>query len=514
MGDWIGYRWLIDRHGLAVTQALRAETVIGPSRALVSDGTTERRTVQELLRPEATLAAHLGFALKHEGVHLEALSRLFEVAPAAELEAWIRGEPTGQYARRAGFLFERLTGRVLDVPDTTRGNYVAAADSERELCAPSALNNARWRVRDNLLGTGSFSPQVHLTEDTRRALQFNVHERIERLEVQFSAELVMRSAGWLPIKESRSSFAIEHEEDRLDRIQRFAAVMGQRTGQSADVLGSAELESLQKEILGPNALHYGLRRSPVFVGETGRSGDERVRYIGPHWDDVPSLMEGLQEVLTRTMGLSSVARAALLSFGFVYVHPMVDGNGRISRFLINDVLRRDGALPAPYIVPISAILQKANLRPLSYDGALEVFSRPLMQQYQSHWSFGPELRGKDGVLYTFQFERYADALHAWRYPDLTRQVTFLADTLELTIEQEMRAEAQYLARNGAARARLKNIVEGPDPALDGIIRSVRESRGVISGKLRKQYPILGREEIAEDVVRAIREKFPWTEAEG
>ena len=324
----------------------------------------------------------------------------------------------------------------------------------------------------------------------------------------------MRSAGWLPIRESRSSFAIEHEGDQLDRIQRFAAVMGQRTGQSADVLGSAELESLQKEILGPNALHYGLRRSPVFVGETGRSGDERVHYIGPHWDDVPSLMEGLQEVLARTMGLSSVARAALLSFGFVYVHPMVDGNGRISRFLINDVLRRDGALPAPYIVPISAILQKVNLRPLSYDGALEVFSRPLMQQYQSHGSFGPELRGKDGVFYTFQFERYADALHAWRYPDLTRQVTFLADTLELTIEQEMRAEAQYLARNGAARARLKNIVEGPDPALDGIIRSVRESRGVISGKLRKQYPILGREEIAEDVVRAIREEFPWTGAEG
>ena len=47
-----------------------------------------------------------------------------------------------------------------------------------------------------------------------------------------------------------------------------------------------------------------------------------------------------------TSGLSSVARAALTSFGFVYLHPMTDGNGRISRFLINDVLRRDGALPA------------------------------------------------------------------------------------------------------------------------------------------------------------------------
>lgn len=49
-------------------------------------------------------------------------------APAAEVVDWIRREPTGQYARRAGSLYERLTGRLLDVPDTTRGNYVPAVD--------------------------------------------------------------------------------------------------------------------------------------------------------------------------------------------------------------------------------------------------------------------------------------------------------------------------------------------------------------------------------------------------
>jgi hypothetical protein len=112
-------------------------------------------------------------------------------------------------------------------------------------------------------------------------------------------------------------------------------------------------------------------------------------------------------------------------------------------------------------------------------------------------------------MYNLQFDRYEDALHAWAYPDLTRHVAFLADALDLTIEQEMRSEAQYLQRHGAARARLKSIVEGPDPALDRIIRSVRESRGAISGKLRAEYPILERPEIANDVVRAIQEEFPW-----
>jgi hypothetical protein len=261
-------------------------------------------------------------------------------------------------------------------------------------------------------------------------------------------------------------------------------------------------------------LHYGLRRSPVFVGESARFGEEQVHYIGPHWNDVSSILAGLREMLTRTTGLSPVARAALVSFGFVYLHPMIDGNGRISRFLINDVLRRDGALPTPYIVPISATLQKADLRPLSYDGVLEVFSRPLMQQYRRDWSFGPEQRGADGVAYNLHFDRYADALPVWRYPDLTRHVSFLAQALEITIEQDMRIEAQFLQRQNAARTRLKDIVEGPDPVLDRIIRSVRESRGAISGKLRAEYPILDRPEIAEDVVRAIAEEFDWAGVAG
>jgi Fic/DOC family protein len=512
MPDWIGYRWLIDRYGLKVTQRLRVETAVGPTRTIVTTGTTEQRTVHETLRPAPSVAGHLSFALKHEGVHLETLSRLFAAVPAAEIETWIRDEPTGQYARRAGFLYEFLTSKHLDIADSTRGNYIPALDAELELTSTTSVNNARWRVRNNFLGPAAFCPQVYLTPEIQRALRLDVRERITQLEGQFSAELVLRSAVWLTVKESRASFAIEHEEDKRDRVQRFAAVMEQRAGRAPDPLSPAELETLQREILGPNALHYGVRRSPVFVGESARSGEERVHYIGPHWDDVPSILEGLRETVRRTAGLSPVMRAALISFGFVYLHPMTDGNGRISRFLINDVLRRDGALPTPYIVPISAILQRPDLRPLNYDGALRLLSRPLMQQYRDLWSFGPERRGQDGVTYNLQFEGYKDALHVWRYPDLTHHVKFLADALELTIEQEMRAEAQYLQKHGAARSRLKTIIEGPDAALDRIIRSVRESRGTISGKLRAEYPILERGEIAEDVVRAVREEFPWSAA--
>lgn len=57
MPEPIGFRWLIERYGLAVTQALRIETAIGPTRATVSDGTTEHRTVQSAL--PAPYRAHL-----------------------------------------------------------------------------------------------------------------------------------------------------------------------------------------------------------------------------------------------------------------------------------------------------------------------------------------------------------------------------------------------------------------------------------------------------------------------
>lgn len=71
-------------------------------------------------------------------------------------------------------------------------------------------------MRDNLLGTAQFSPQVHLAPDVQRALAFDVRERIARLEGQFSADLVLRSTVWLTIKESRASFAMS--TSRTSRI--------------------------------------------------------------------------------------------------------------------------------------------------------------------------------------------------------------------------------------------------------------------------------------------------------
>lgn len=507
MSDWIGYRWLADRYGVSTVQALRTESTIAKSRATTRQDGYVHELYPPAARPaEETLTGHLTFALKHEGVHLEFLARLFEVVPVAELEAWIAAEPTGQYARRAGFFYEYLTGRHLDFPGAAAGNYVMALDGRTYLTATRPVNNQRWRVRDNLPGSRHFCPTVLRTPRVEQADEYNCAGHLMDLEVEFGADILHKSAVWLTIKESRASFAIEYEEERVDRVRRYAAAMERWCGRYDDPLSETALVGLQAQILGPRATRYGVRRSPVFVGEMDRS-TEAVHYIAPHWDDVPSLLAGLRDCAQQTAGASPLIRAALLSFGFVYIHPMSDANGRISRFLINDVLRRDGAVPEPFILPVSATIAGSSIDRRGYDHVLESFSRPFMRKYADAWAFGTEQIAEDGVHFNLQFAAYRDALPAWRYPDLTDHVEYLAEVVRVTIEQEMRMEVGYLSSLRLERERVKQVIEGPDGDIDRIIRSVRDNRGKISNKLVGEIPMLADEHLAAEVVAAIQEVF-------
>ena len=200
-------------------------------------------------------------------------------------------------------------------------------------------------------------------------------------------------------------------------------------------------------------------------------------------------------------------RAAVLSFGFLYIYSMSDGNGRISRFLINDTLRRDGAIPAPFILPVSATITSTVINRRGYDQALELFSRPLMRKYAQAWRFGAEQVAEDGVHYNLQFDAYQDALPAWRYPDMTGHAEYLAQVAQSTIEQEMRKEAGYLRSLRMVRERVKQVIEGPDSDINRIIRSVRENGGNVSNKLLKEISALADKGLVAELVTAIQAAF-------
>jgi hypothetical protein len=505
--DRIGYRWLAKRYGVSPVQAFRISSSIGRSRSTLRDHGFVQETYKPSFRPADTLVGHLTFALKHEGVHLEFLARLFEVVPAIELEAWIASEPTGQYARRAGFFYEYLRpGGRLHVADTVAGNYVAALDEQRYMTATRPTNNSRWRVRDNLPGTPAYCPTVLRTDLVLKAERYDCAKHLRELEVEFGTDVLRRSAVWLTIKESRASFAIEHEEQHVDRVRRFASVLESRCGRDDNPLSVASLTQLQAEILGARATRFGIRASPIFVGEVDRY-TEVVHYIAPHWDDAPALLTGLAAFAVRTVGQPSLLRAAVESFGFVYIHPMADGNGRISRFLINDVLRRDEAIPDPFILPVSATINASVVERRGYDQILESFSKPLMGKYAQAWRFGEIRTGDDGIRYDIEFDAYRDALHAWRYPDMTTHVEYLAAVVRTTIEQEMRKEAGYIRSLRLAREGIKQVLEGPDIDIDRIIRSIRDNGGKVSNKLRKEFPALLDDAVANASIEAVEKAF-------
>lgn len=507
----VGGAWLATHYGIEPVMPIAVVSRIGGRRGTHNVNGVITETFVESMRPSATLRGHLTFHLKHELPHLELLSRLFEKIDPQALSAWISDEPSGQYARRAGFLFEFLTGKELDVDAEIAGGYVDVIDEQKLVAAspPHAVPNRRWRVRDNLPGAREFCPVIRKTAELQQAMAVDVSNLIQELALEFGEELLMRSAVWMTLRESKSSFAIEGESDQSDRIQRFADVLARRTGQGSWPLDQVTLSQLQSEILGKRTTlqQFGIRQSPVFVGEVARY-QEVVHYVAPPAEDMELMLRGLITFLERTQGQSAVMRSAVAAFGFVYIHPMADGNGRVHRFLINDCLRRDGVVKDPMILPVSSLITSDHAERRAYDRILDEISRPLMSSLAGCYEFASTYTTyPDGIRSNFIFQGDEIARPVWRYLDLTRHVSYLADVLGRTIREDMREESRYMRSHAEARSAIKEIIEMPDMQIDRIIRSAGDNKGKLSNVLAKEMPILAEQGIWDAILRAIENAF-------
>lgn len=502
----VGFKALCKLYKIELVQPLRVESSIGTVRAHnETHGRIEKRYPPSY-QPDDSFSGHFAFGLKYEEIHLEFFARLFAAVGPEPIESWCLREPFGQYARRTGFLYEWLTGTALNVPDVTNGGYIDAISAKAYLTRTSTNRIKRWRINDNLPGSPDFCPLVRRTPEIQHALAFDLSTALNELDNTFGADILMRTASWLTFKESRASFLIEKEADQADRIQRFAHVIAQHCGQIDDPLSDESLHILQKGILGHDALGLGLRRSPVFVGQATMREDI-VHYVAPQFEDLPAFMQGLRDFEKAARGAEPLARAGVIAFGFVYIHPMRDGNGRIHRFLINDALIRDGALPEGVILPVSATITSSLDFRVGYDRTLEVFSKRLMRRYATSCRFGEIVTYDDGTPSNFHFSDYVDARFAWRYPDLTAHVLYTAKVIEHTVKVEMADEARVLVIFQRAQEQLKEVLEMPDQDANRIIRSLKENGWQISGKLKKAYPQLEDSQRAEKIVEAVRSAF-------
>jgi Fic family protein len=80
----------------------------------------------------------------------------------------------------------------------------------------------------------------------------------------------------------------------------------------------------------------GLRPDGVFLGERDHQGDPLPEFIGACAADLQDLTAGMlgANERMRESALDPVLQAAATAFGFVYIHPFQDGNGRLHRCLV------------------------------------------------------------------------------------------------------------------------------------------------------------------------------------
>lgn len=478
-GTPAGYAALIDAYGIRAPLP-RTLSAISERHRVREEGGWRILTPRHA--PSADLEGHLIFALKYEGIDLAILKRLFAAVGPEPVEAIVRATPTGGYARRIWFLYEWLMASRLNLQDAEKAAYAPAVDPEQQWAIPGT-NSPRHRVRNNLPGTPEFCPLVFRTKALEDFVGMNLAERARAAVARVSKDVLTRTAAFLLLKDSRSSYAIEGERPPQDRIQRWGRAIGEAGRHSIEL---DELLRLQALVIGDaRFVRLGLRQEGGFVGEHDRETRMPIPdHISARAEDLPSLIQGMVAFDGGpALQLDAVIAAAALAFGFVYAHPLADGNGRLHRYFIHHVLAERGFNPAGVVFPVSAaILQRLD----EYRTVLEDYSQRLLPEID--WQ--PTDDGNVRVL--------NDTGDFYRFFDATPHAEFLYSCVRQTIEQDLPRETEFLTRYDWFRTTVENIVDMPDRTSDLLFRFLYQNGGRLSRRAREhEFERLTDQEVAQ-----------------
>ena len=437
-------------------------------------------------RPEDTLSGHLTFAFKYEGIELGILKKLFEKLTVDELIQLVTNEPTGQYSRKIWFLYEWLMGTQLELPDLSSGNYIDLVDTSIQYVAIKTVEiSKRHRIRNNLPGTKDFCPMIRRTALLETFINSNHSAQIKDIIGRIHPDVMARTAAFLLLKDSKASYAIEGERPPQNRAQRWGRAIGQAGKKPITV---EELLRLQQVVIdNARFVAMGYRRQEGFVGEHDRrSGMPIPDHISARWKDVERLVNGLIATgnkLEQESTFDAVLAAAIIAFGFVFIHPFVDGNGRIHRYLIHHVLLRKEYVPQGMIFPVSSII----LEHLDeYRKTLEAFSVPRLDLID--WR--PDEKNNVQIC--------NETVDLYRYFDATKPAEFLYSCVRQTIEQTIPEEVDYLEKYDLMKEYLDNVFEMPDKLVALLIRFLEQGNGKLSERAKsKEFQLLISDEITQ-----------------
>jgi Fic family protein len=485
-----GSLWLASHFKLSNVQ-ITHRSYIGTRDKIevTSDGSIDQTYGPKYAPKRDDVFDHIEFMLKYDDLNLDLLSLIFFRIEEQELTNYILQRPTGRYSRRMGYLYEWLTQRELKMEAIAGGNYIDLLDPERYVTGMK-IRNSRWRINDNLIGVSEYCPIVRKTQALKELVAKDVTKKLEGLKDDYPNEIFQRASQYLYRKETRSSFEIESEKPSPDRVDRFVRLLHQAGKQPfLDIMSEKALTSLQNAIVDARYAQPGFRDFQNYVGQTNYRGEEMYHYVCPPPDLLTSLMNGLSILEEKSTGAPPIVRAAIIAFGFVFIHPFLDGNGRIHRFLIHDMLTRDGIAEQGLVIPISAhMLQHMS----EYDMALESYSKPLSQRVKFSILENGDLR----------IDNSDEVCSYYRYPDLTSQSEYLAKAIFSTIQEDLFEELYFLQRYDELKKEIQQLIDMPDKQLSNFIMYLHQNKGIFPNRRKKQF-----EEITEEEFVAVEKIY-------
>jgi len=492
-----GYSELVRRYSLDIiphyVQSFiadkgRRKTVIGEHRK------TEIYTKK--YDPGDGLEDHLTFALKFEGINLETLNSLFSVVDHKEIERFIKETPTGKYARKIWFLYEFLVGRELDMEPSRVTNYIDLLDQSRYYTA-RGIPCRRQKITDNLLGDRRFCPMIRQTDTLKNYIDIRLDKKGMEVVGSYPKEVLRRAVSYLYTRETKSSFEIERAAPDQKRAARFVELL--RLADEREFFDKPSLIELQQATVDERFASDNFRTDQNYVGQTVSFGNELIHFVAPKPEDITELMEGMFYAYKRMMSseVHPVIIAAAIAFGFVFMHPFDDGNGRVHRFLIHNILAKRQFTPKGFIFPISAtMLRKIK----EYDETLEFFSGPLLPlvDYELDSDGGMAVKNETAIHY--------------KYIDMTVIAERLFGFIHDTIENELVSELDFILDYDRAKLAIRDIVDMPDRLIDLFIRVCIENNGRLPRNKRKaRFEQLTDKEVAK-MEECLRNAFNRTAA--
>ncbi len=466
----IGYGYLVDKLKLSVSgYRLHAKVDAGISAV--------RQQGDVVLVPASVAPSsddpidHLEFALKYQGVELEVLQAVCSNLAPDQIEYRLTASPNGKYIRTIAALFEKFTGqqlgaRVISAP------YVSLFDPKHYICGTDRFQK-KFRVNFNGIGDLQFCPVIRRTHTLTDLLARDIFAELQAfVESVGGEENLDRALGWAYLDETRSSFAIEHELPSEDKSRRFVQLL--KGAHEKRELSETYLTELQRStIANPYLEAFAFRNEQNWLQQGGRLRASSVSYLPPPAAEVNPLMTALMNFANEKSDIDPLLKAFIVSFAFVFIHPFMDGNGRISRFLAHHSLCRSGKLEQGLILPISVAMAHHESR---YLAALQSVSRPI----RNLWNV--TVIDEDKIHATF-----TGSANPYRYWDATDCMEFGVQMTHYALDTSLIKESEYLKRYDTVYARINSRFDIVDKDLHALIRMAYSNEGKLSVNRRKQY---------------------------